>query len=129
MKKVFCATAALCLLFLSQQVFCQGFSSSAANWTLPSGGKTDGFIYSFHEPAYTTSTSENAGSQSWGLAEIDGDGKPDLVVYAENQNGAVTALSPTNNPYWKVYLNTGNGFSSVTNWTLPAGGKTDGFVY
>ncbi|MBL7984696.1 MAG: T9SS type A sorting domain-containing protein, partial [Flavobacteriales bacterium] len=31
--------------------------------------------------------------------------------------------------YWKVYLNTGNGFNSTSvNWSLPAGGQLDGGV-
>jgi general secretion pathway protein G len=38
----------------------------------------------------------------------------------------VQEFSPGSNSYWKVYTNTGNGFStSATNWTLPEGGYLD----
>ena len=56
---------------------------------------------------------------------MNGDGKIDLVVMAQNDvSGLDKVFSPASNPYWKVYLNTGLGFSTnVTNWTIPIGGK------
>jgi hypothetical protein len=105
-----------------------GFSASAINWELPNGGKiSGGTSFGFIHSEGTATSSENTGSQSWGLIDIDGDHKPDLVVTAQLQGGQVTCFSPGSSQYWKVYTNTGNGFNpSALNWSLPAGGRLSG---
>lgn len=105
-----------------------GFSSSVINWELPNGGKISGGItYGFNASASIASSSDNTGSQTWSLADMDGDTKPDLVVAAQLQGGNVTCFSPGPGQYWKVYKNTGTGFNtSPVNWNLPNGGKLSG---
>lgn len=102
-----------------------GFSSSATDWALPAGGqKINGINRSFRGLANTAYSSDDIGSQSWALMDVDGDSKPDLVVYAENQSAGVRVFGTSSSRYWKVYLNTGTGFSATaTTWSLPTGGK------
>jgi hypothetical protein len=109
-----------------------GFSNLPIMWSLPNGGKlTSGIIYGFDHVAGTALMFHNTGSQTWNIMDIDGDKKPDLIVSAQLQGGYVTSFSPSFNQYWKIYLNTGSGFSSApTNWNLPNGGKlTSGITY
>ncbi len=102
------------------------YSSSPQQWNLPNGGKINANInLGFNALTGVATTAESTGSQSWSLADIDGDNKPDLIITAQLQGGNVTSFSPNSNQYWKVYLNTGTGFStSPVNWNLPNGGKT-----
>ena len=109
-----------------------GFSQTATNWALPPGGeKYNGVNYSFHAMSYDTGSGDDLGSQSWVVMDMNADGRPDIVVYEEKQTGGIGVFSPNANPYWKVYLNTGTGFSqTATNWALPAGGeKYNGINY
>jgi hypothetical protein len=119
-----------CLVSLNAQA--QGFPVTPANFNAPNGGKlTGGTTFGYHTPAGSATSSDNTGSQTWTLADMNGDGKPDLVVTAQLQGGNVTCFSPGNSPYWKVFINTGSAFStSPLNWSLPAGGKlTGGITY
>ena len=104
------------------------FSSTETSWSLPLGGKiSGGTTYGFNNAAGTAISSDNTGSQTWGLQDVNGDSKPDLVVFAQLQGGNVTSFSPSSSQYWKVYLNSGSGFSSTpSNWSLPAGGSIIG---
>ena len=78
-----------------------GFSETATAWTLPAGSPNPN--------GYTVVSS----SSNWTTMDLDGDGKPDLVVHA----GA-----SEENRRWLLYKNTGSGFSeTATAWTLPAG--------
>jgi len=73
-----------------------GFSSSATNWSTP-----DTFI--------------NAYGTYHSTIDMNNDGLPDLV---HTYNGGYFGTS--GNYYWKIYLNTGSGFSSAaTNWSTP----------
>jgi hypothetical protein len=106
-----------------------GFSTSATNWPIPMGGLKNGATnWGFYIPAYSTAYNYSLNSQNWTLMDINGDSKPDLVVTSENLTASTsTVYSPTSNPYWKVYLNTGFGFStSATNWPIPVGGLKNG---
>ncbi|MBP9081970.1 MAG: T9SS type A sorting domain-containing protein [Bacteroidia bacterium] len=101
------------------------FDSSSINWTLPSGG----YITNTSNDSYVNfnqtiaSNSEINGSQLWYLLDMNGDTKPELVVYQEKQGGIFSVPGTTGNRYWKVYLNNGSSFSlTATNWTLPQGG-------
>jgi hypothetical protein len=102
-----------------------GFSTTATNWSLPPGGeKYNGASYSFRNIAYTVDSGDDNGSQSWAIMDMNGDSKVDVVVYNEKQGGGFGVYSPSSNPYWKVYLSTGSGFSTTaTNWALPPGGE------
>lgn len=107
-----------------------GFSSVATIWPCPDGGrKSGGITYGFTSFLYAATAAEDTGSQSWHLLEMNGDGKLDLVVFAEKQSGNVTSFSPTSSQYWKVYLNTGTGFSlTPIIWSCPDGGDITGGV-
>jgi hypothetical protein len=82
------------------------------------------------------------------LADMDGDGKPDLVVprtartvggdlpdgagpgdtgASEGSSGGDTGASATTTPRWTVYRNTGTGFGRAVSWELPADYPTGTF--
>src|ERR1019366_9342806 len=96
-----------------------GFSATATTWSTPKGGtinNTDtlGFAYI----SWETQATESAGSESWDLVDINGDGKPDLVVTASLTSSLATQFGAGATPTWQVYINTGTGFSSsATTWS------------
>ena len=104
-----------------------GFAQAATNWALPPGGeKDDGVTYGFRELSHETGPVYDIGSESYTVMDMNGDRKPDMVVYNANQTDDVLVFGSGANRYWKVYLNTGSGFSqTAVNWTLPAGGEKD----
>ncbi|MBC7863209.1 MAG: T9SS type A sorting domain-containing protein [Bacteroidia bacterium] len=107
------------------------FSSSVTNWTVPVGGTINGGInFGYRVVSAAAATSYDISSQNWEVMDVNGDNKPDLVITSEKMsNGDVTVYNPTNNPYWKVYLNTGTSFSTTaTNWSIPVGGTTSGGI-
>ena len=102
-----------------------GFSTSAIQWPTPNGvfldswGVNCGLFYSNNYFAFQDSV------QIWHLSDINGDAMPDLVFPSEYNlaSSGVYQYGVGQSPHWKVYLNTGTGFSSaVTNWTTPVGG-------
>ncbi|MBL0048692.1 MAG: T9SS type A sorting domain-containing protein [Bacteroidetes bacterium] len=106
-----------------------GFSTTASNWAVPIGGLKNGATnLGFYLSAYSTAANYSLNSQNWNLMDINADGKPDLVVTSENlTSNTSTVYSAASNPYWKVYLNNGSGFSTVaSNWTVPMGGLKNG---
>ncbi|AKU91131.1 glycine-rich protein [Vulgatibacter incomptus] len=84
-----------------------GFAATATEWSLPPDSPSPNgfFTFSYYD---------------WTTMDLDGDGKPDLVVY--------TGASESN-PHWLFYKNTGSGFTATaTEWTLPADSPhPDGF--
>ncbi|HEX2616004.1 MAG TPA: hypothetical protein VHL57_00605, partial [Flavobacteriales bacterium] len=115
-------------LLCSAAASAQGFPPTPMQWGLPSGGETDGgVLQGFH---LLSDIGTDTGTDSWSTLDINGDHRVDLVCTGTRAaNGWVTEFSPSSNSYWKVYLNTGNGFSTTpTNWSLPSGGETDGGV-
>ena len=86
-----------------------------------------GIVQGFNLPS---GTGTDTGSDTWSTLDINADNKPDLVCTGTRAaNGYVTEFSPSSNSYWKVYYNTGAGFSgSATNWALPSGGELDGGI-
>lgn len=103
-----------------------GFSATATNWSIPVGGyyTTGNVTWGYNALSGSATASNYNNSQTWNTIDIDGDNKPDLVISAQNDaNADDKTFSPTSNPYWKVYLNTGSGFSATaTNWSIPVGG-------
>ncbi len=100
-----------------------GFSTTSANWPVPAGGEVyNGVNMGFWS---TSDFGNDTGSDGWTTMDMDGDARPDLVVMSQrNANGYMVEFSPTSNSYWKVYQNTGSGFSSTsTSWLVPAGGE------
>lgn len=100
-----------------------GFSAAPLNWPLPAGGD----VYNGVDRGFWTlsAVGEDPGSDNWSTFDINGDQLPDLVSTGwRNSNGYVTEFSPGSNSYWRVFLNTGTGFSATSvNWALPEGGE------
>jgi hypothetical protein len=102
-----------------------GFSTTAINWTLPSGGfSTSTHNYGFRETIGTYGSLNGiVGSNSWSTMDLNGDDKADLVVTSIGDGTFGNCFGVGSNPYWKVYLGTAAGFSTTAiNWTLPSGG-------
>lgn len=117
-----------CLLM--GNAFSQGFGTTPTNWAIPQGGHTYSTInYGYDALAHYTPGGE-IGDQTWSIMDMNGDGRPDLVVTAQTvdfemfSNQAI-AFGSGSNRYWKVYLNNGSGFSTTPiTWTIPQGGHT-----
>jgi hypothetical protein len=93
-----------------------GFMTSPIAWRVPASGTT----YGFNAAAMKT------GSMIWSTLDITRDGKPDLVQTADPVTGRVWDSASA--AHWKVFENTGNGFStSPMLWSVPASGTTSGF--
>jgi Secretion system C-terminal sorting domain/FG-GAP-like repeat len=85
-----------------------GFGTTATQWNIPS------IIDDYDWKAYDTYSRHQ-------MLDVDGDGKPDLV---DSENEVTTTVSDVfltgSQKYWKVYLNTGTGFSATaTQWNIP----------
>jgi len=86
-----------------------GFASTATQWSLPANSpSTDGYWTLYHPDGW------------WTTMDLDGDGKPDLVV---------TASTSETDRRWLIYKNTGSGFAATaTEWSVPANSPSpDGF--
>lgn len=101
-----------------------GFSTAPTTWPLPPGGTISDFMWrGFVSTSHYTSDGNNIGDQNWNLVDISGDQKADLVLMSEIMADENVRVYGDENPYWKVYLNNGSGFSNVAeNWSLPPGG-------
>ncbi len=111
-------------------LFSQGFGNTPTNWPIPQGGHTYSTIDYGYDALADYSPGGALGDQTWSVMDMNGDGKPDLVVTAQTvefelfSNQAI-AFGTGSNRYWKVYLNNGSGFSTTpTTWTIPQGGHT-----
>src|SRR5204862_246181 len=92
------------------------FASTAAGWRLPNAALTKGF--------YLPEES-GTGVGSWALRDMNGDGKPDLVMTRDQANAIYGTAAAQK---WHVYLSTGSGFATTaTDWALPNAGLTKGF--
>jgi hypothetical protein len=87
-----------------------GFAKTATSWPVPAHPtNTKGF--------FAVSETKNY-DPTWSTFDIDGDGKPDLVFTfdASDVFGGNTAAA-----HWKVFKNTGSGFSKTAlSWAVPA---------
>lgn len=104
-----------------------GFSTTATSWATPQGGymTTGAAILGFNGTLNVGNTvTQGVNSQSWVVTDMNGDGKPDLVVPASLGNTGPHTWSPGTDDYWEVYLNTGSAFSNTsTFWFIPNGGE------
>lgn len=101
-----------------------GFSTTAVNWSLPTGGYNDGsHLYGYFGTDEIGGYYQNC--NGWSVIDFNNDNKPDLVVTSEGTGTFKDCFGLPNNQYWKVYLNNGAGFNTTPiNWTLPSGGYT-----
>lgn len=99
-----------------------GFDEEPLFWPTPEGGLVDpttGFGFTA-----TFGGSDHLGSQTWAMEDMQGDGRPDLVVFAAVENNGITAqFGHGVSPHWKVHLNTGVDFAApALDWPTPMGG-------
>lgn len=96
-----------------------GFDDTAIQWSVPEGGHAS-YGFNGKEGSY-----DLTGGNGWFTSDMNGDSKPDLVVSSYyKKNFGLIVFGVTGSPYWKVYMNTGSGFSSQeTNWDVPKGGE------
>ena len=93
-----------------------GFASEGVEWTLPSGFATD----QLDDLAEDSGGSCVEGELSFGVVDVDGDLRPDLVVADRCDIGGVGTT------HWLVYANEGDRFADVALvWDLPSGFATD----
>jgi len=129
MKKILPPLFLFCSLFTFGQ-----FPANPVQWPTPQGGNNyehlgSSFTGGFDDVANEATPNGNYGQQSWSLIDMDGDGKPDLVVTSVADSngytyGARIQYGASSSPYWMVYLNNGNGFSSTPiHWSTPQGGN------
>jgi hypothetical protein len=83
-------------------------------WSVPGNGLSFG--------VFTTSVADG---RYWDTFDINGDGKPDLVITADTTKGS-QVWDAAGAPYWKVHLNTGTTFAAATKWSVPQTGLSDG---
>ena len=94
------------------------FSGTARAWSVPPSGLPDGFVFTDTADAF----------HQWDTFDLDGDRKPDLIHTADPATGQVWRTQATGDAYWKVYLNTGNGFAQApVLWKVPDSGVMNGF--
>lgn len=101
-----------------------GFATAAVEWSGPSETGLGGA-----EGYYTASAS------LWTVADLDTDGLPDLVSTGENPtdtSGNSRVWGSGDEPHWRLYRNTGDGFSQTpVSWPVPTqtgvGGTNEGF--
>ncbi len=88
----------------------KGVDDAAEAWDLPTGFPTDTFA--------STADLDYATAPSWGLLDLDGNGRRDVVMTRDDASG-VSGLGTT---VWSTYSNTGSKFRvSAESWTLPGG--------
>ncbi|MBL0072417.1 MAG: T9SS type A sorting domain-containing protein [Bacteroidetes bacterium] len=100
-----------------------GFSTTVINWNTPIGGSTSsGNSLGYYQTVGNPSSTLN--SETWSLTDMNGDQQPDLIITSVGVGGSggPSQFGAGTNPYWKLYLNNGNGFSSASNWSTPIGG-------
>lgn len=117
-----------------------GFSASPTKWNLPSGGRVArGFfrIQNQTNPAATLGNGDQArvtnqdgtynleGDEAWVVRDMDGDGRPDLVVTGVAAEAVMLGYvfrvyGHDVSPHWRVYRNDGSGFEeTATEWPVP----------
>jgi|GEM_PF-2488627 len=82
-----------------------GFDPTPLTWNVPNAEDQPGDM-------------DQLATANYALADFDGDGKPDLIDTEDNASQVVWLNGAQK--YWKVYLNTGSGFTpNAQNWNIP----------
>lgn len=93
-----------------------GFAASPIAWSLPSGFATE----QLDDVRKDTAGPCAVGELSYGLLDLDGDRRPELVVTDRCDQAGVGTQR------WEVFANEGDGFASAPlTWTLPSGFGAD----
>lgn len=93
-----------------------GFADVAISWSLPARFSTD----QLDDPAKDSSGTCFEGALAYATIDMDGDERPELVVFNRCDIGGVGTS------HYLVYENEGDGFASQPlEWALPAGYGTD----
>jgi hypothetical protein len=94
-----------------------GFASEATTWPVPESGTVAGFLLA-----------DRVSAPYWVTVDMDGDDLPDLVQTSDPGSGAVV-WSPSDAPYWRVFLNEGDGFAAeAEQWPVPEEGGSGFYV-
>jgi hypothetical protein len=90
---------------------CAQFNTTASTWSTPVGGKLNGGTHYGYVSTLGLTSGNDVTSESWSVMDINGDGKPDLIVTAQLGSGNNTVqFGATSNAYWKVYLGSSLAF-------------------
>ena len=93
-----------------------GFAAMPTSWRVPASGLAEGFFQAYAFQDY----------RRWTLIDLDGDDKLDLVQTGDTSHAA-RVWDAAGSPYWKMFTNTGSGFSlELYRWPVPRG-TADGF--
>jgi len=105
-----------------------GFDDTPVTWSVPDGGE---YLAGFDDLGGTAGGSDyNAvGYDKWSTSDMNGDGRPDLVITGEavSRSGYYhwnRVPGFDSSPHWLVHLNNGSGFDpSPVTWSVPGGGE------
>ena len=90
-----------------------GFDPQGVTWAVPDLGLPNGGIYAL--------TANNNSIGAWDTLDMNGDGRPDLVITSARVGNGIEVLGRSTSPHWDVYTNTGMGFSATAvAWNLPS---------
>lgn len=102
-----------------------GFADEPTYWLTPTGGYSNedasGYTFLRNDDTFIP-------EEVWSLADLDGDGAPELIAHGYGQTAAPDPgqFELGGVPAWKVFDNLFTSFSSaVTRWTTPAGGMVN----
>lgn len=98
----------------------RGFSPDPIVWRVPESGLNDGFF----------ALQWSNATRWFATIDINGDSKPDLLQTADESREGGHVFNDSNGPFWKIWVNNGNGFSAVhIRWSVPESGLSDGFFF
>ncbi len=97
----------------------RGFAPEARRWSVPESGLSDGFFAGYM----------GWDARHWGLHDLDGDGRPELVQTGDPSRPGGFAWRDEAGPFWRVWRAAGaSGFEGTpSRWAVPESGLPDGF--
>jgi hypothetical protein len=98
----------------------EGFAAESRRVAVPESGLPDGFFAATYAGAPPD-------TRFWTFADIDGDGRPDLVHTADPEGAGGVVWSDATGAFWRVYFGTSSGFGRASRVAIPASGLADGF--
>jgi hypothetical protein len=96
-----------------------GFATPALRFAVPDSASTDGFF----------AAASSDGPRAWGLLDLDGDRRPELVQTADPRLADGAVWSDASGAYWRVYPHGATGFTvDATRFPVPSSGTSLGFA-